>query len=442
MPAVVLYFQVHQPFRLRRYSVFDRHHDYFDDHRNAEILRRVAEKCYRPATRILIDQARRHRGAFRVAFSISGTALDQLETCAPDVLDLFRALADTGCCEFLAETRFHSLASLVSPREFTDQIDLHAACIRRLFGQAPRTFRNTELIYSSDTARLLASMRDEHGRPRFRTILAEGVDHLLASRSPDQVFLTPAAPHLRLLLRNYRLSDDIAFRFSNTAWEHHPLTAAAFARWLAASPGPVVNLFMDYETFGEHQWKETGIFDFLAALPAAAIDAGCRFLTPDEASSLPAAEVYDCPAPTSWADTARDLSAWTGNAMQAGALEEHAALEAPLRAASRRLAPAEFQDLLTAWRRLGTSDHLYYMSTKYFADGDVHKYFNPYDSPYDSYINFMNVLDSLRARLSAPAERPPHAPGVPLPKPAKVGTIGTAGDRTGMFQAQPRDPNP
>jgi alpha-amylase len=434
MPAVVLYFQIHQPYRLRSYSAFDRHHDYFDDQQNAAILRRVAEKCYRPATKILLEQARRHAGAFRVAFSITGTALEQLEAHTPDVLDLFRQLAATGACEFLAETYYHSLASLSSPREFAEQLDLHTAAIQRHFNQTPRTFRNTELIYSDDIARLIAALTNEQGRPRFSTILAEGVDSLLAGRSPDQPFLSPAAPHLRLLLRNYRLSDDIAFRFAGPGG---PLTAAAFAGRLASSPDPVVNLFMDYETFGEHQWAATGILDFLRDLPAAALEAGCRFLTPSEASTLAATETYACPVPTSWADTQRDLSAWCGNAMQQSGLREHAALEAPLLASTDANQP-DYQDLVAAWRRLGTSDHLYYMSTASFADGEVHKYFNPYPSPYDAHINFMNILDSLRCRLPTPGE-PGEAPLHAMPK---VGTIGEPGDRAGIRQTHPREEHP
>jgi alpha-amylase len=420
MASVVFYFQIHQPHRLRRYSVFDSDPFYFDDARNAEILRKVADKCYRPATQLILDLVRRHKGNFRISYSITGTALDQLERWAPDVISLFQQLSATGCCEFLAETAFHSLSGIYSRREFDEQVDMHCRRIQSLFNYTPRVFRNTELIHNNDLAWHVSRMRDESGMPRFKGMLCEGVDRLLGFRKPTYVYTPPGRPvgvgdkPFALLLKHYRLSDDIAFRFGNRGWEEWPLTAEKFAKWVhnINGDGYLCNLFMDYETFGEHQWADTGIFQFLSKLPEAVFDIAPRenhFITPSEAIDqfLPVGE-YDVPEYTSWADTERDLTAWRGNAMQWNALEELYRLEGPIKARLERAIregngdeKAHAAHLLNDWRKLTTSDHFYYMCTKYFADGDVHKYFNPYDSPYDSYINFMNVLDNIRQRLSA-----------------------------------------
>lgn len=438
MTCVVFYFQVHQPFRLRRYSVFDSDPFYFDDSKNAEICRKVASKCYLPATRLVLDLVRRHEGKFRIAYSISGTALEQFESFAPEVLDLFRELARTGCVEFLAETYYHSLAFNYTPDEFRSQVDLHSAKIKSLFGHAPAVFRNTELIYSNTLARELSLMTDASGQRRFYGVLAEGTDRNLGYRTPTCVFKPPKFQGhdlvgrdnrpFGLLLKNYRLSDDIAFRFSNRGWSEWPLTPEKFAGWITDLDAPdkrektakatesLCNLFMDYETFGEHQWADTGIFQFLDALPQKLLSGAHpnRFITPTEALKefAPLAE-FDVPEFTSWADSERDLSAWRGNAMQSNALEEIFRLEKPIKEklaksqlelkgadpnAARRAESAS--RLLDDWRKLTTSDHFYYMCTKYFADGDVHKYFNPYDSPYDSYINFMNALDNVRTRAA------------------------------------------
>ena len=419
MASVVFYFQVHQPYRLRRYSVFDNDPFYFDNRHNEEVLRKVADKCYRPTTAKILDLVRRHEGRFRVSYSLTGVVLDQLAAWAPDVLDLFKQLADTGCCEFLGETSHHSLAFLYSREEFRQQIDVHSAKIEALFGQTPRVFRNTELIYNNDLAHFIASMKTPSGAARFAGALCEGVDNVLGYRSPNYVYAPPGidwrageAP-FSLLLKNYRLSDDIAFRFSNRDWSEWPLTAEKFATWVDQinGDGHVCNLFMDYETFGEHQWADTGVFEFLDALPEKIFDVHPghnHFDTPSEAiAQFEPAGVYDAPHMISWADTERDLSAWLGNPMQSNALYELYRLEAPIKT---RLADATTDEerqraefLLEDWRRLTTSDHFYYMCTKYFADGDVHKYFNPYESPYDAYINFMNVLDNIRARAEAPA---------------------------------------
>jgi len=423
MTSVAFYFQVHQPYRLRRYSVFDNDPFYFEDDKNAEICRKVADKCYRPATQLVLDLVKKHKGNFRVSYSITGVVLDQLQAWAPDVIDLFKRLADSGCCEFIGETYYHSLAFLYSRQEFDEQVGAHTAKIRELFGQTPRVFRDTELIYSNELAYHLAEMKGDDGRPRWLGTICEGTDLHLGYRSPNYVYRPPdlfgktvaradGGP-FGLLLKNFRLSDDIAFRFSNRGWAEWPLSAEKFAGWVNQINGDgfLCNLFMDYETFGEHQWADTGIFKFLEAVPEKIFDISPgqnHFNTVSEAlTQFEPVGVYDVHNYISWADTERDLTAWRGNAMQNGALGEVYRLEGAVKerlAAARKSGDAEAATnaghLLHDWRKLTTSDHFYYMCTKYFADGDVHKYFNPYDSPYDSYINFMNVLDNVRTRLA------------------------------------------
>jgi len=389
MASVCFCFQMHQPHRLRRYSVFDTEPRYFDTHRNAEILRQISERCYEPAARLLLQLIRKHDPDFRVSFSMTGVLADQLRRYCPEVLELFQELAETGCVEFLNETYHHSLAFLYSREEFREQVELHSHIIEEVFGQTPRVFHNTELIYNNDLAYYVA------GLERFDGILAEGADAILGDRSPTMLYTPPHTNGVKLLLKHYRLSDDVAFRFSNRAWPEWPLTADKFADWIRQIDGEqtLCNLFIDFETFGEHQWESTGIFDFLEMLPGEVLKReGNRFLTAREAlgTGEPVGN-YDVPHMISWADTERDLSAWLGNAMQSNALHELYKLEQPIKESGD-------PTLLEDWRRLSTSDHFYYMCTKYFADGDVHRYFNPYESPYDSYINFMNVLDNLRTR--------------------------------------------
>jgi alpha-amylase len=389
MASVVFYFQVHQPYRLRRYSVFDTDRNYFDDVKNVEIVRKVGQRCYLPAGKVLLETIKRHEGRFRVAFSITGTALEQFERNAPDVLEAFQKLAATGCVEFLDETYYHSLSFLHSREEFRSQVELHRATIRRLFDQEPRVFRNTELIYNNDLAHFVSHMG-------YDGILAEGADRLLGHRSPNFLYSPPHASRIKLLLKNYRLSDDIASRFSSKNWEQYPLTADKFAQWVNQINGNgfVCNLFMDYETFGEHQWADTGIFEFLRHLPARILDhPDNNFLTPSQAvDQYKSAGEIDVPNLVSWSENERDLSAWLGNAMQSNALHELYKLEDPLKERGD-------EDLLADWRKLTSSDHFYYMSTKHWADDDDQKHFSPYESPYDSYINFMNVLDNLQSRV-------------------------------------------
>jgi alpha-amylase len=376
---------------LRHYTVFDNDERYFDEHKNAAICRKVANKCYLPANRLLLDIIRKYEGRFKVAYSLTGILLEQLFSFSPEVVSTFDALAETGCVEFLAETYYHSLSFLYSRNEFLEQVKKHTETVESLFGQKPRVFRNTELIYNNHLAALIESLGN------FDAIITEGADHILGSRSPDFLYRPKGCTRLKLLLKNYRLSDDIAFRFSNRAWSQWPLTAEKFARWISNvnGNGNVVNLFMDYETFGEHQWKDTGIFDFIRHLPEYVLKHPDNdFKTPSEViQCYEPVDTIDVPHLISWADIERDLSAWLGNPMQSNAIHELYRLES-------KIQKIRDEKITTDWRRLQASDHFYYMCTKYFADGDVHKYFNPYDSPYDSYINFMNVLGNLDNRCT------------------------------------------
>ena len=390
MASVVFYFQVHQPFRLRRYTIFDSNQEYFDTAKNQQVCRKVAEKCYLPTNRLLLDLIRRHDGRFRVSYSLTGTVLEQFKLWGADVLKSFHDLNATGCVEFIAETYYHSLAFLYNRKEFIAQTKKHQQYMQELFGQAPRVFRNTELTYNNDVARVVEDMG-------FKAILTEGADHILGYRSPNFIYAPPNCANLRMLMKNYRLSDDIAFRFGNRGWSEWPLTADRFAQWvdMINGNGYVCNLFMDYETFGEHQWADTGIFEFIRDLPDKVLSTGKNdFVTVSEAvDRYPAVGEVDVPHMISWADTERDLSAWLGNSMQSNALHDVYAL-------AEDVLSAGDEGLLDHWRKLQTSDHFYYMCTKWFADGDVHKYFNPYESPYDAYINYMNILDNVRERVA------------------------------------------
>jgi len=390
MPSVCCCFQVHQPLRHRHVTFFDigQAQPYEDAEGNRRILDKVAEKCYLPANRILLDLIKEYKDDFRIAFSLTGVVLEQMERFAPDVLDSFKRLSDTGCVEFLSETYYHSLACVYSMQEFREQVEQHRIRIRELFGQDPMSFRNTELVYNNDVARVVEKMR-------FRVVLAEGADHILGWRSPNHVYQPPGCRKLKLLLRNYRLSDDIAFRFSDRQWTEYPLTAEKYAHWIhQLHTEDVINLFMDYETFGEHQWRDTGIFEFLKAFPREVLKhPDFRFKTPaDVANEKEPVAQLDVPNYISWADTERNLTAWTGNAMQYDAISVLYGMEKKV----RRKKKAGVLDL---WRRLQASDHFYYMCTKRLADGDVHNYFNPYASPYDAYINYMNILADFNGTL-------------------------------------------
>jgi alpha-amylase len=397
MVSVCFYFQVHQPFRLRRYSVFDigRNSNYFDDEKNAEVMRKVARKCYLPTNAVLLELINRYPGRFKVSFSVSGVCLEQMKLYAPEVLHSFQQLAATGQVEFLAETYYHSLSFLYNKDEFYAQVQKQTALIQELFGQKPKAFRNTELIYNNELAHHVEKLG-------FNAVLAEGWDPVLGWRSSNYVYKGKTTSNLKLLMKNYRLSDDVAFRFSNRGWNEWPLTVEKYVQWLNAvnGNGDTVNLFMDYETFGEHQWEDTGIFDFLRALPGEVLKhPDNSFKTVSEvARSYPMRDEVDVHNFISWADLERDLTAWLGNKMQTGAIEELYRMQAAVMKSGD-------EKLMEDWRRLTTSDHFYYMCTKWFSDGDVHKYFSPYESPYEGYIAFMNVLNDVALRAKVQLHR-------------------------------------
>ena len=382
MKTVCLYFQVHQPWRLKIYRFFNigKDHNYLDDFTNRAIMQKVARQCYLPMNALLLKLIKENKGAFKCSFSITGSAVEQFRAYAPEVLDSFRALAETGCVEFLAETYSHSLAALSSKEDFVEQVKLHSKMIKDEFGKKPVAFRNTELIYSD----AIGEMVSELG---FKTILAEGAKHVMGWKSPNYLYTNAIDNRLRVLLRNYKLSDDIAFRFSNKGWDQYPLTADKFASWVKEDAGEVINLFMDYETFGEHQKATTGIFDFVKALPKAILAAGdMSFATVSEAAkAYQPVGVLHCPHVMSWADEERDVTAWLGNELQNEAFSKLYALKDQVKA----LKSADYEYV---WNFMQTSDHFYYMATKWLSDGDVHSYFNPYGSSYEAFINYMNVL--------------------------------------------------
>ena len=391
MRSICLYFQVHQPYRLRTYRFFNigQDHHYYDDYQNRHIIRRVAEKCYLPANSMMLDLIREYGSAFKISYSISGTALDQLQQYAPEVIGSFRQLADTGQVEFIAETYAHSLSSLTNPEEFIRQVELHANKVEELFGKRPTTFRNTELIYSDTIGEMVAGMG-------FHTMLTEGAKHVLGWKSPNYMYCNNINPKLKVLLRNFRLSDDLTFRFSNQDWSEWPLTTDKFLKWLNTmeKKEEVVNLFIDYVTIGEHQWKETGIFDFFRHLPSTVFTkSNFSFNTPEELyHTLQPVSAISVPHPISWADEERDLTAWLGNELQDEAFGKLYSYQHLIKACND-------PDIQRDWLYLQTSNHFYYMCTKWFSAGEVHRYFNPYGSPYEAFINYMNVLSDFMIRV-------------------------------------------
>ena len=394
MPDVCLYFQVHQPNRLLPYDFFriGENAMYEDDAMNAAILDKVSEKCYLPANRMFKRLIEENHGRFRMAMSISGTLIEQLQRYRPDVLESFQELVASGGVELLAETYYHSLSFVHSNKEFDRQVDMHLQLIEEVFAVRPRVFRNTELIYND----AIAAKSETMG---FDGVIAEGVEWNLDGHSPNFLYRAPETARIKTLLRNSTLSDDLSFRFSDKTWSEYPLTPEKFAGWLAKADGDVVNLFMDYENIGEHQWEDTGVFDFWKAMPEAVDDAGLQWVTPSEAVDLyRASREYSSRFLTSWADTERDLSAWMGNVMQQEAIAKVHRLEQEILAVND-------PDLTHTWAKMQTSDHFYWMSTKGGTDGSVHEYFTPYPSPYDAYIYFMNVLADLQIRLRRAQEQ-------------------------------------
>jgi alpha-amylase len=414
---VCLYFQLHQPFRLSKYNYFDinSRKDYFGKykHTNKYFISKVANKSYYPATRLLLKLLK-NNPEFKVAFSFSGVFLEQLETYEPELLQLFQKIVNTKNVEILGETYYHSLAHLYSLEEFLEQVNMHRKIIWRLFRRKTKTFRNTELIYNDKLARHIKNLG-------FENIITEGWDKYLYNSSPNYLysaknieindeellilnqyrFSKNISNSINLLLKNYKLSDDIAFRFSDTNWNEYPLTVEKYTNWLANAEGKLINIFMDYETIGEHQWEESGIFDFLSKLPKSLLKNNIGFINPKEiCKKLKVQNEISIPKYISWADSERDLSAWIGNKMQKQAIKSVYKLQKTIYKIKNKLSVGEYRDTINIWRRLQISDHFYYMSTKYWQDGDIHKYFSPYESPYDAYINYMNILSDFQKKLN------------------------------------------
>jgi alpha-amylase len=392
MKSICFYFQIHQPFRLKRYRFFDigSDHYYYDDYNDEEIIRRIAQNCYLPANQTILNMIKESDGAFKVAYSISGVALEQMELYVPEVIDSFKELAKTGCVEFLAETFAHSLSSLQEDsNEFELQVKQHTKKIQSLFGYKPVVFRNTELVYSDDIGARVAAMG-------FKGIITEGAKHVLGWKSPNYVYCCASNPQLKVLCKNFKMSDDITFRFSDWGWDQFPLTAEKFIGWIEALPEneDVVNLFMNYETFGEMQNAGTGIFEFLKALPYFASQCNIQFETPSMVlQKRKPIDQINVPYPISWADEERDLSAWLGNELQRSAFDK-------LYGIGERVRLSNDKRLLQDWYYLQSSDHFYYMSTKHFSDGAMHSHFSPYDSPYEAFMNYMNVLSDFIDRVN------------------------------------------
>ncbi|MEF8848082.1 MAG: glycoside hydrolase family 57 protein [Candidatus Thermoplasmatota archaeon] len=394
MTSVCMYFEVHQPIRLDRFSVFNigkgkkgKDVNYFDDQLNKEIFEKVARKCYIPTNNLLLDLINEYEGSFKVSFSLTGTFVEYCEKFLPEVLDSFKRLFKTGCVDLIEETYYHSLSSLYEELdEFEDQVRLHNNMMKRVFNYRPRVFRNTEAIFDNR----IASKVEDMG---YKGIITEGTEKILDWRSPNFLY-HPVDSEIKVLMRNYNLSDDVGFRFSANQWKGHPLTADKYAGWMSNCSGDLINLFMDYETFGEHQWMETGIFDFLSHLPYEVLSQdNLDFVTVSEAVERyePVGKI-DVPWAISWADEDRDVSTWLGNDMQKACFSE-------LKNIGEKLKDKGHENLLHTWRLLQTSDHLYYVSTKGLQDGNVHKYFSHYDGPYEGFINYMNILQDLKQRV-------------------------------------------
>ena len=389
MKAICFYFQIHQPFRLKRYRFFDigNDHYYYDDFANDDIVTRIAHRSYIPAAQTLLNMIEKYPH-FHCALSVTGTALEQFEQYVPEFIDLLKKLAATGRVEFLAETYAHSLSSLTDPDEFANQVRVHDEKLHDLFGVKPKVLRNTEFIYCDEMAPQILAMG-------FKGVITEGAKHILGWKSPNYVYSAATAPNLKILLKNSKLSDDIAFRFSNPEWDAYPLTADKYIDWIASTPQEeqIINLFMNLETFGELQPRETGIFQFLEALPHFAQERGIDFWTPSEAiSKLKPVGELSVMHPISWADEARDTSAWLGNKLQNEAFNK-------LYSVAERVRLCDDRRLKQDWYYLQASDHLYYMSTKNMGDGAVHSHFSPYETPFQAFTNYMNVLSDFIVRV-------------------------------------------
>ena len=387
MKTICFYFQIHQPYRLRRYRFFDigNNHYYYDDFQNEEIFRRITDKCYLPATRILIDMIKQSEGRFKAAFSISGTALEQMEIYAPELIDIFKELVKIGNIEFLAETYAHSLSSLGDADELKEQVKMHSDKIQSLFGVSPKVFRNTELIYSDDISELV------YNQLGFDGMLTEGAKHVLGWKSPNYVYASAICPQLKLLLKNDRFSEDLSIRFGNYSWKEYPLTADKYISWIASAPEheQICNVFLNYEVLGSMHAAQTGIFDFFKALPHYAAKNNISFSLPSElfATQKPV-DIITVPYPISWVGEEKDCTSWLGNTLQQEAFQK-------INTIGERVRMCEDRRIKQDWHYLQSSDHFYYMNTK-------HQYlFSPYDNPYDAFNNYMNVLSDFMMRVEA-----------------------------------------
>lgn len=397
MLYIIFYFQVHQPLRINKYKIFDinKNTKYFDETLNQKIFDKVSERCYLPANSLFKNLIETSEGRFRISFSITGTFIEQAKKFRPDVYESFLDLVKTGAVELINETYYHSLASIFDLEEFLEQVELHKNLIEKEFGMVPTVFRNTELIYFDKLSDILLNL------PHLKTILIEGADKILKGLSPLYPRISYNHGHL-LLLKHYRLSDDIAFRFSDKFWKEYPLNAEKYISWIKdlsliekQGKNLYLNLFMDYETFGEHQWKESGIFEFIKKTVELLLrEKNISFLLPSEVSHTLnyKPKTISVPEPTSWADIERDLSAWLSNSLQWNAMKTCYELLKKAKEKGKK-------DLINTLRNLTISDHFYYMCIKYFQDGDVHKYFSPYTSPEEVYRYYMNILSDIEQRL-------------------------------------------
>jgi len=390
MKSICFCFEVHQPFRFRKYRFFDigNDHYYYDDYTNETYMHNIAEQCYLPANNVLLELIKKYKGTFKISFSITGAAIEQFSMYAPKVLESFKKLAKTGQVEFLSETYSHSLASIKNEELFAEQIKKHDDLIKEYFDVTPVFFKNTELIYNDRIGEFIATLG-------FRGMLTEGAKHILGWKSPDFLYCNVRNPRLKILLRNISLSDDLAYRFSNKDWNKYPLTAEKFVEWMTAEKkSEIINLFINYDSFWKRQPESSGIFDFLKKLPEVSLNSGkLKFATPSEVIDeyQPVSSVH-VPNTISWADEERDLSAWLGNEMQDEAFNK-------LYALSDKMKMVKDKDMIRDWNYLQTSDHFYYMCTKVFSDGEIHDLFNPYESPYEAFINYMNILSDFTLRL-------------------------------------------
>lgn len=384
---ICLCFQVHEPARLRLYRFFDIGVDshYYDDFANRTTLKHTVEECYLPMNALLLDLIKSTKGGLKLSFCISGSALELFDRYAPEVIDSFRALAETGCVEFVSTPYYHSLSSLASGAEFRHQVLKHEALTEKLFGVKPTTFCNTELIYSDSIAAEVAAMG-------YKAVITEGAKNLLGWRSPDYVYGSESAPGLKLLLRSYGLSDDVGLRFSDSHWASWPLTAEKYLGWVQACDGSLVNICTGYDSFGLVHPASSGIFDFFRAFVGQALAQGLGFVTPAQAALAEPVAELSVPDAISWTGVESDVSAWLGNELQQDAFNK-------LYALTEQLSILGDADLWSDFGHLQESDNFYYMCTKFFAEGDVRKFQNPYDTPYEAFINYMNVLNDFTIRV-------------------------------------------